>query len=102
MMTTINKITKDEYPLIFDNYFEFAIGETYHQHRRGSNYFTQTLLKFDSENLPKYPELHGFWESNVFVNDHEYGPDVLPSVLFRVISKTKIIQKVYYERVSEV
>jgi len=81
-MNIINVIKKDEYPLIFEDFFEFSIGETYHCHRRGSNFFTCALLQFDEKCLPEYPELHGFWESDTFINDHEYGPDILPRYTF--------------------
>lgn len=98
-MNTINKINDTDYPDIFADLLEFSIGETEHYHRRNSNYFTQALIKFDEENLPEHPELHGFWETDTFINDYEYGCDTLPDELFRVEEKTKMISKKYYERI---
>ncbi len=98
-MTAINEITKAKYPDVFEDVLEFSIGETYHCHRRGSNFFTRALLRFDAENLPEYPELHGLWESDTFVNDHEYGADTLPDKLYRVEEKTRMIPEKYYERI---
>jgi hypothetical protein len=100
-MDIINIITEDKYPDIFADFFEFSIGETYHCHRRGSNYFTCALLKFDEKNLSKYSELHGLWESDAFINDHEYGPDVLPDKLFRVEEKIQMIPTKVYKRVID-
>ena len=98
---TINKITKTEYPDVFEDLLEFSIGETYHQHRRGSNYFTNALLRFDEKCLPEHPELHGLWESDTFINDYEYGVnDDEPKTLYRVEEKTRTVEQKYYERVA--
>ena len=93
-----NKITKAQYPDVFAELLEFEIAEDYHEHRRGSNYYTSKILKFDNENLPEHPEIHGLWMTDTFIWDHEYGGD-LPDECYRVEKKERMIKKVYYERV---
>ena len=100
-MTQINKITREEYPVLFADFSEFVIGDTGREHRRGSNYFVSSLLKFDQDNLPEHPELHGLWESDTYVDDYEYGCDSYPDNLYRVEQKTRTISETYYERVKE-
>jgi hypothetical protein len=96
----MNIITKKQYPDIWKDLMAFQIKETYHEHRRNSNYYTCWLLKFDQENLPEHPELHGLWETDTFIGDHEYGCDDYPDELHRVEEKRRMIEEVYYERVK--
>ena len=96
------KITEKQYPDVFEDLMEFQIGETYRDHRRGSNYFTKVLLKFDADNLPEHPEIHGLWETDTFIKDHVYGTDTLPDVVYRVEEKTRSIEEIYYERVPDI
>ena len=100
-MTQINKITRKEYPDVFEEFSEFIIGATGKEHRRGSNYFVSSLLEFDNDNLPEHPELHGLWESETYVDDYEYGCDCYPDELWRVELKTRTISETYYERVKD-
>lgn len=95
------KITKEEYPVIWEDFFAYTIGETYHAHRRGSNFFTQALLEFGAEEFPDNPEIHGLWETDCYISDQEYGPDTIPTELFRVEERTKTVVKKYYVRVTE-
>jgi hypothetical protein len=85
----------------FEDIGAFQIGETHHQHRRGSNYFTRWLIKFDADSLPEHPEIHGLWETDTFIMDHEYGAtdDGIPDTLFRVEEKTRMVEQKYYERI---
>lgn len=91
-------ITKHQYPDVWTELLEYAIDETYHEYRRNSNYYTVKILKFDKDNLPDHPELHGLWETDTFVWDHEYGGN-LPNECYRVKRKEQTIQEIYYERV---
>ena len=97
----INTITKEQYPDVFADLLEFSIAEAEHEHRRGSNYFTSHVLKFDADNLPERPELHGTWETDTFIWDYEYGGD-LPDKAYRVERKVKMVEEVCWERVKEV
>ena len=98
----MNKITKKQYPDIWADLLEFSIDEAYHEHRRNANYYTSHILKFDPENLPEHPELHGLWQTDTFIGDHEYGIDRsdYPDECYRVEKKTRTIEEAYYERVS--
>lgn len=80
----------------------FQVEEAYHEHRRNSNYYTSWILKFDHENLPEHPEIHGLWQTDTFIGDHEYGIDKsdFPDELFRVEEKKRVIEETYYERVA--
>ena len=43
-------------------------------HRRGSNFFTYTVISIDEEsfpNLPRYAD--GLWQTNCYITDTEYG-----------------------------
>jgi hypothetical protein len=95
----INTITKKQYPDVFADLMEFVVHESYHQHRRGSNYYTSKILKFDGKVLPEHPELHGLWQTDTFIWDHEYGGD-LPDKAHRVERKTRMVEEVYYEQVA--
>ena len=98
-----NTITKAKYPDIWADLREFQKEETYHEHRRNSNYYTAWLLEFNEENCPEHPEIHGFWDTDTFIADHEYGidRDDLPHTAFRVERKVKMVEKVYWERVKD-
>lgn len=97
----MNKITKLDYPEIFEDLWAFKKKETYHEHRRNSNYYTAWLLEFTPKNLPEHPALHGLWETDTFIGDHEYGIDKsdFPDVIHRVEEKKRVIEEAYYERV---
>ena len=98
----INRITKKQYPEVFADLFEFKKKETYHEHRRNSNYYTAWLLEFTPENLPEHPEIHGLWETDTFIGDHEYGIDKLdfPDEIFRVEERKQMVEVADYVRVT--
>jgi len=94
-----NTITKAQYPDVWADLLEFAIAEDYHEHRRGSNYYTSKILKFDKDNLPDHPEIHGLWQTDTYIWDHEWGGD-LPDECYRVEKKTHMVEETYYELVK--
>ena len=102
-MSAVNKATKKDYPVIWEDMWEFKKDETYHEHRRNSNYYTAWLLELTPDNLPDHPELHGLWETDTFIADHEYGVDKsdIPDEIWRVEKKTRTIEEAYYERVVD-
>ena len=97
-MNTINKITRAEYPDVFDvigeeGLFDDYVTESHNEHRRQSNFFTRRIILINDEYFPTQPELHGYWETNTFVDDHEYGCDYGDvKTLTRVELKTKIVE----------
>ena len=100
-MSVKYKITKEEYPAIWGDFFAWVIGDTYREHRRGSTFYTRALLEFWWDDFPDNPEIHGLWETNTYINDTEYGPDTTPTELFRVEEKTRTVEEKYYARVTE-
>jgi hypothetical protein len=83
----INKITKQEYPDIWESIVEDHYDTTEKEHRRGSNFYTNFIYNIDEEYFPNNPELHGFWMSDTVIWDSEYGCDDVPDVLYRVEQK---------------
>lgn len=78
----ILKITKD-HPA-FDSITDDWDGFTCRKHRRGSTFFTKRLYECNEEFYPEYPELWGFWESNLIVDHTEYGTEDEINELTRV------------------
>lgn len=98
----INKITretvgKDLFKQITDDVYDTS----YQEHRRGSNFYTRWVFEVNEEYFPKHPELWGFWESNDFVFDSEYGLDGDEiNELVRVEKKTETIVNTYWKKVA--
>ena len=75
MINTITRETAKELNFDFDSLLENMIEDSYQEHRRGSNFFTRSiiLINEDDESLPV--ELHGHWETNDYIWDDNYGYD---------------------------
>ena len=97
---TINKITEEQYPDLWDYILDFSVAEDYHEHRRGSNYYTSHILKFDPDNCPEHPELHGLWQTEAFIHDYEHGGDG-PDEAYRVERKARMVEETFYELVKD-
>jgi len=99
----MNKIDRDSIDKeLFDNIIDDSIDESYNERRRGSNFYTKQIFEVNEEFFPDHPELFGFWESNTFVTDAEYGWDKCDIYeLTRVEKKTRTIVEEYWERVKE-
>lgn len=72
----VNKITRktigeELFNQILDDIYETSSSE----HRRGSGFYVTWVYEVNEEYFPDHPELWGFWESNVFIHDTEYGSD---------------------------
>ena len=93
----INIIKKKDYPEIWEDIYAFFVKHLSKEHRRNSNFYTTSLFKFDADNLPEHPALHGLWESDCYITDPEYGGEE-PDELYRVVEKKRMIEEVYYER----
>lgn len=63
------------YPTHFNEFIDDYIDESYSEHRRASNFYTRRIFEINEEYFPTFPELWGFWESNTFIFDSEYGFD---------------------------
>lgn len=94
---TVESIGKELFDLITDDYVETS----YREHRRGSNFYTKCIFIIDDSLLPEHPELWGYWESNTFVFDTEYGRDNGDIYeLTRVEKKTRTVVTEYWVEVE--
>lgn len=73
----VNKITRanaKELNIDFDYLIEDFYEESYSEHRRGSNFFTKSIVQINEEYFPDVSrELDGFWETNTYIWDDSYG-----------------------------
>lgn len=99
----INKILKKDYPDLFEEILEDEeIEHSLDEHRRGSNFYRQSIFKIDQENFPDFPKWWGFWESNRYIWDSEYGMDDDEIYeLNRVERKEKIVTTYSWVQVKE-
>lgn len=75
----MRKITRKEYPQLFENVGEYIIKDSHNDHRRGSNFFVKSIVAF-RESDQKYSTVdlspfYGTWETNTYIRDDEYGTD---------------------------
>ncbi len=91
----INTILRTEYEDVFDSFIDDYIETSYEEHRRDSNFFTKRIIWINEDIFPFYSDLWGYWETNIFVNDLEYGYDSSDiTKLIRVTKTTKTIEVV--------
>jgi len=99
----MNTITRETHPEILDLITENADWhDTSHdEHRRGSNFFRRNIYKIDEESFPEIPrEFDGFWQTNMFIFDTEYGFDrVGINTLERVELTTKLVEVKTWEKI---
>lgn len=100
----INKITRDtakEMGFDFNSLLEDFQENSYEEHRRNSNFFVQSIVEIKEEWYPKVPrELDGFWETNQYVWDDNYGFDKSDiKELIRVEQRERTIVEKYWEQV---
>ena len=99
MINTI-KISDYDEDFFLEVLYEY-IEESYSAHRKQSNFYTRFIILIDEVSHPNNPELWGYWETNTFITDAEYGiewDDI--TTLTRVEKKTKIITKEYWSPVD--
>ena len=93
----INKILRTEYQDVFDSFIDDFIETSYEEHRRDSNFFTKRIIWINEDTFPHYSALWGYWETNIFVNDLEYGYDSSDIYqLTRVTKEIEIIETVIW------
>jgi len=87
----INKITKEQYPDIWDSIVDDIHEITNQEHRRGSNFYANLVFCIDAEFFPNNPELYGYWMSKTIIWDSEYGMDDEIKTLSKVELKEKTV-----------
>ena len=73
----MNQITrKTELPIPFANLIDDFVEDSYKKHRRNSNFFTKSIVEINEKWFPELDrELDGFWETNQYISDLEYGSE---------------------------
>ncbi len=71
----MNQITRStELPCKFDKFLEDFVEDSYDVHRRGSNFFRKSIVEINKKWFPELDRsLDGFWETNQYVHDDDYG-----------------------------
>jgi hypothetical protein len=86
---------------LFKEITDDAYDTSYSEHRRGSNFYTRWVFEVNEKYFPEHPEFWGFWESNDFIFDTDYGFESSEiTELTRVEKKTKTIVEEYWEKVE--
>lgn len=93
-----NKITKEQYPDIWDCIIEDEY-DSVKDHRKNSNFFTTLYFLLEEEDFPNNPELWGYWESDTVIWDDNNGLEDNIDVLYRVEKKEKVVTTTVYKRV---
>ena len=89
----ITKITKADYPDQWENFIDDFSEFTYNAHRRGSTFFSKALIDINEEYFPEFPELWGYWETNLFTRSDDYGIERSEiRELSRVEQKSKMVE----------
>ena len=101
MINKLNEKIAEEYGLDFDELLDDFYTDSFVNHRRGSTFYKQSIVEINEENYPDVDkELYGFWETNEYVWDDDYGFDIEEiDTLTRVTQKEKTITVKYWEKV---
>ena len=101
MINKLNEKIAEEYGLDFDELLDDFYTDSFVNHRRGSTFYKQSIVEINEENYPDVDkELYGFWETNEYVYDDDYGFDIEEiDTLTRVTQKEKTITVKYWEKV---
>jgi hypothetical protein len=101
-----NKITREEYPDIWDALIEEEdYDATEKSHRRGSTFYITMRFRINSDELFDYgidvpSELNGLWEADPCTWSDEWGLDSEIDTLYRVEEKEEVIVKKSWVRVK--
>ena len=98
----IKKITSKDEPSLFVDLLEFSI-EANKEHRRGSNFYRYDIIEFEESHSKWFPAIEdfskyvGFWKTNDFIWDSEYGTDDKPYELTRMVKYDETITITKYK-----
>lgn len=103
MINELNDKISEQFGLDFDQLLdsENMIEDSYKRHRRDSTFWKQTIIGINVNNYPHInKELHGFWETNVYVCCERDGFDKRDIIhLNRVEPKERTVIQKYWELV---
>jgi hypothetical protein len=91
----INKITRDT-KLPKGNFFLSIIDDnychSYNEHRRGSSFNRRSIYLIDAEYFgEEMKDYYGYWESNTYSYDENWGSDGIEE-LTRVVRNKKMVE----------
>jgi hypothetical protein len=101
----MNKITREtakEMGIDFENLISDMEIISYEEHRRGSNFYTRSVVEIKEEWFPEVSrEFDGFWETNTYVSDSDWGHESSEIYeLNRVEKKVKVVETTYWEKIN--
>jgi len=101
MINKLNEKIAEEYGLDFDELIEDFYDDSFVNPRRGSTFYKQSIVEINEKYYPNIDkQLYGFWETNQYVYDDNYGFDKTEiDILTRVTQKEKTITVKYWEKV---
>lgn len=84
----MNKITKEEYPNLWNSILNGFKEELNDYHRKGVSYYTQRLYLIDNKYNQDIPsELNGYWITDHLIHDYDWGCQQSINVLYRATEK---------------
>ena len=103
MINKITRATAKELGINFDELINDMDERSYEEHRRGSNFYVKSIVDINEKWFPEVPrDLDGYWETNRYVWDTDYGHDKYEiTELNRVVKKEKVITETYWEKVID-
>lgn len=75
------EVTRKQEPSLFNEISEFIKEHTVDEHRRSSNFFRRSIIEFTESHkhyfsdVVNFEQYVGFWETNDYIYDSEYGTD---------------------------
>ncbi len=101
MINEINEKIAEQFGLDFDDVLDDFYDDSSVNHRRGSSFYKTSIIEINEEYYPDVDkELYGFWETNEYIWDDDYGFDKEDiDTLTRVALKERTIVTQYWERV---
>jgi hypothetical protein len=101
MINKITRATAKEMGFDFNTLLEEFQEDSVKEHRRGSNFYTRSIIEVNEKWYPELPrELDGFCETNQYVWDDDHGFDKSDiNKLYRVEHKERTIVEKYWEKV---
>jgi hypothetical protein len=101
-MNKLTRTTAKELGIDFNSLLDDFVENSYKEHRKGSNFYTRSIVEINEEWYPDVPrEFDGFWETNDYVSHDMWGPELSDiTELTRVERKERTIVETYWEKVG--
>lgn len=76
------KITKKENPKLFKVVGELVIEDSYKEHRKGSTFYTKSIIQITEQDSDLFPNIEnfsdyiGYWESDEYISSEDYDEGI--------------------------